>query len=75
MIYKKSWKYILIKCNYFYYNLKALKDFRDISKGDVGGCVKGYHNLSQSGDCWVYDYAIVSDNARVSENAIVKNKA
>ena len=56
MIYKKSWKYILIKDNYSdFYRLKALKNFLDVKRGDLGGYVEGYHNLSQSGDYWIYD--------------------
>jgi hypothetical protein len=56
MIYKKSWKYILIKDNYSdFYRLKALKNFLDVKRGDLGGYVEGYYNLSQSGDCWIYD--------------------
>ena len=74
MIYKKSWKYILIRDDsYWCYNycrrIKALKDFSDVSKGDLGGYVHGYRNLSQEGDCWIYDEAVVMDFARVSENA------
>ena len=83
MIYKKSWKYILIKEDSFlriltkigYYRLKALKNFSDVAKGDIGGYVQGYHNLSQSGKCWVYSSAWVYGGARVSENAIVCENA
>ena len=78
MIYKKSWKYILIKAHclddqYFGYRPKAIKDFSDVSKDDIGGYLnRGYHNLSQTGKCWVYDCATVSGDARVSENAVLK---
>ena len=75
MIYKKSWKYILIKCSNLYYNPKALKDFGNVKKGDLGGFVQGYRNLSQSGDCWVYSRAIVADDAKVTENALIFNEA
>jgi UDP-3-O-[3-hydroxymyristoyl] glucosamine N-acyltransferase len=68
MIYKKSWKYILVKCNYFY-RPKALKNFSDVSKDDIGGHLEGYHNLSQTRDCWVYDKAKVTGNAKIFENA------
>jgi lipoate-protein ligase A len=70
MVYKKSWKYILIKDNSCY-RPKAIKDFYNVSKGDLGGYVEGYHNLSQKGDCWIYDYSIVFGNAKVSGNAQV----
>ena len=75
MIYKKSWKYILIKCRYSYYRPMALKDFGDVYKGDIGGYLEGYYNLSQIGNCWVYDNALVKENANVSENAIISGDA
>lgn len=76
MIYKKTWKYILIR-DFLknYYRPKALRDFSNISKNHVGGVVKGYHNLSQKGDCWVYYFAGVIGNAQVSENAKVCDEA
>jgi acetyltransferase-like isoleucine patch superfamily enzyme len=81
MIYKKSWKYILCKSNScvrvyrLFYQPKAVKNFKDVKKGDLGGYVGGYHNLSQSGDCWAYGNAIIGDCAKVSENAHVHQNA
>ena len=80
MIYKKSWKYILIWENSYWYNneyyrIKAIKDFSNVKKGDIGGYVKGYRNLSQSGNCWIYEGATVKDNAKVSENAMISGYA
>ena len=71
MIYKKSWKYILIRTTEYLslFRLKALKDFSDVANGDLGGFVRSYHNLSQKGNCWVYDKAKVYGDAHVSENA------
>lgn len=43
--------------------------------GTVGGRVGNYDNLSQHGDCWVYDDAQVTGNARVHENARVSGSA
>ena len=74
MIYKKSWKYILIKDNYLF-RIKSLKDFSNVQKGELGGYIEGYHNLSQTGNCWVYNEAKVRDYARVSENAQISDKA
>ena len=51
------------------YRIKALKDFGDVKKGDLGGWVESEDNLSQEGDCWVYDNAKVFDTARVCDNA------
>ena len=53
------------------YRIEALKDFGYIKKGDKGGFVEKEENLSQSGDCWVYDNAQVYGNAKVFENAEV----
>ena len=53
------------------YRIKALKDFGYVKKGDFGGFVQGEHNLSHDGNCWIYDNAIVCNNARASGNAIV----
>ena len=75
MIYKKSWKYILKHTFDFYYRLKAVKDFSDVKKGELGGYVKGYYNLSQSGKCWVYNTARINKRAKVTGNAIIKNNA
>ena len=57
------------------YRIKALTDFNDVKKGDIGGYVEGEKNLSQLGDCWIYDNAIVSDNAQVCNNARVYDNA
>ena len=57
------------------YRIKALKDFNDVKKGDIGGYVEGEKNLSQLGDCWIYDNAriynnaVICDDARVCDNA------
>ena len=76
-------KYIILKDEkmfhkgYTLYRIQALKDFANVKKGDKGGWVEGYHNLSQEGNCWVYDeaivynYAFVSNDARVSQYAEV----
>ena len=63
------------------YRIQAVKDFSDVKAGDKGGWVSGYHNLSQEGDCWVYDEskvfdeAVVLDNAKVCDNAKVYGNA
>ena len=54
--------------NYFgttLYRIEALKDFGDVQKGDKGGYVESENNLSQEGDCWIYNNAKVYDNAKV----------
>jgi len=51
--------------------ITALKDFSDVKKGDKGGLIEKEENLSQEGDCWVYEDAKVYGDARVSGNAVV----
>ena len=60
---------------YTLYRIRALKDFRDVKKGDLGGWVEGYENLSQEGGCWVYGDAKVSGNAEVYGDAKVSGNA
>lgn len=57
------------------YRIKALKDFDDVKIGDIGGCIQSEKNLSQEGNCWIYDDAVVINDSSVSENAKVRNKA
>lgn len=53
------------------HRIKAIKDFGDVKKDDLGGWVETEYNLSQFGNCWIYDNAIVCENANVRDNAIV----
>ena len=57
------------------FRIKALKDFNDVKNGDIGGYVESEKNLSQYDDCWIYDNAIVLDNAIVCDNAFVLDNA
>lgn len=69
------------------YRVKALRDFNNVKKGDIGGYIQSEKNLSQLDDCWIYDNAIVCgnakvcykakvcDNARVYGNAIIRDNA
>ena len=57
------------------YRIEALKDFANIKKGDKGGFVENEKNLSQSGDCWVYENAKVCGNAEVYDDAKVYGNA
>ena len=51
------------------YRIKALKDFGDVEKGNIGGYIQSEKNLSQEDDCWIFDNAKVFGDARVYENA------
>ena len=84
MIFKKeikNMKYELLKNNFIeykgrkLYRIRALKSFSDIKCGDIGGYVENGKNLSQNGNCWIYNNAKVYDNGRVFDNAIIKNNA
>ena len=57
------------------HRIKALKDFGDVKKGDLGGWVEDIHNLSHKGNCWVYDDAAVYSEAKVMGNAKVFDDA
>lgn len=65
-------KYELIESNIKgLYRVKALKNFADVKKGDIGGYVENPNNLSHEGYCWIYDNAKVYDNARIYGNSQV----
>lgn len=57
------------------YRIRALKDFGDVKTGDLGGYIEKEDNLSQEGNCWVYDNARAFDNAKVYENAKIYGEA
>lgn len=78
MLVKKNQKYILFEddsfgCTNGLWRIKAVRDFGNVKKDDIGGYVDGYHNLSQKGNCWIYDSAKVYDNAMVQDNAKIKD--
>lgn len=63
------------------YRVRALKNFDNVKKGDIGGYIESTDNLSiydnawVSGNAWVFGNARVSDEARVSGNARVYGEA
>lgn len=57
------------------HRIRALKNFNDVSKGDLGGFIESEDNLSQDGLCWVGDEACVFDNAKVYGDAQVTGNA
>lgn len=57
------------------HQIKALKSFGDVKKGDLGGWIEDYSNLSQSDIAWVYDDARVYKNAKVSGQAQIRGNA
>ena len=57
------------------HQIKALRSFGTVSKGDLGGYIEKEANLSHEGTCWVYGSAGVYGNARVYDNAWVSGNA
>ncbi len=58
--------------SYGLYQIRALRDFADVKKGQTGGFVQSEANLSQEGDCWLYS-GNCKGNARISGNAKARN--
>ena len=57
------------------YRIRALKDFGDVKKGDLGGFVEKESNLSQKDNCWICDDARVYGNATIYANAEIYGNA
>lgn len=57
------------------YRIQSLESFSDVNEGDFGGWIESEDNLSQKGNCWVYDDAAVRGRAKVLDNAKIKNNA
>ena len=57
------------------HRIKALKSFGNVEKGELGGWIESEKNLSQDGYAWVYDNAIICENARVDGHAMVYGNA
>lgn len=73
-------KYILtnetIKFNgHILHRIKAVKNFDVFKKGELGGWIESEYNLSQEGNCWVSNNAMVYGNAAVYGNAWIFRNA
>ena len=62
---------IILRTGITVYRIEALKSFDNVKKGDIGGYVESYDNLSQIGSCWIYDDSIVFQNAHIWDNSKV----
>jgi len=51
------------------FRIKALKSFGSVEKGDIGGYVTSEKNLSQDGNCWVFDKAEMHNKSRLFDDA------
>lgn len=78
--------YILVENNGIattLHRIKALKNFGDVAKGDIGGYIESKRNLSyeDGDDSWVYDdarvygLAVVRGNSRVRDMAVVRGNS
>lgn len=63
------------------YRIQALKTFTKpggcnpvVHVGELGGYVEAEDNLSQDGNCWIFDKARVKDGGKVLDDAIVYDK-
>lgn len=56
------------------YQIKALKSFGDVKKGDLGGWIEDYSNLAQTDNSWDYESA-KTDRSWVYEGAMVYENA
>ena len=57
------------------YRIRALRDFGDIRKGDIGGFVENENNLSHKGNCWIYDDAKAMDDSIMYDNSRICDKS
>ena len=57
------------------HQIKALRSFGNVTKGDLGGWVEKEDNLSQMGDAWIYIIAKVYGNALICNNAWIGGNA
>lgn len=53
----------------FVRQIKAVRSFGNIRKGQLGGFISHEDNLSHEGTCWVYEEGIVAEHARVIDDA------
>ena len=52
------------------YRIMAFRDFGSVKGGQLGGFVENESNLSHEGECFIFDDAVVCENATVEKNFI-----
>lgn len=57
------------------HRIRAIRDFRNVKEGNLGGWIEKEENLSHEGNCWVANEACVFDDARVRDNSYVGGRA
>jgi carbonic anhydrase/acetyltransferase-like protein (isoleucine patch superfamily) len=55
--------------SYTVYQIRCLTAFDDVEAGDLGGWVSNSDNLSQYGNCWAYDDAVIFEDGLVQDDA------
>nr|DAW93051.1 MAG TPA: Putative transferase, nesg, ydcK, Structural Genomics.38A [Caudoviricetes sp.] len=66
---------VKVKFGVTFKRIRALIDFGNVKKGELGGFIEKEENLSHENNAWVYDDAWVYGNAEVSGNARVYSDA
>ncbi|MGA7926378.1 MAG: hypothetical protein WCA20_10295 [Candidatus Sulfotelmatobacter sp.] len=58
------------------YRIRALRDFGDVKRGDLGGYIESEAHLSHHNHAWVHDVAqVYGPGAVVRDNARIKGEA
>jgi hypothetical protein len=58
------------------YRIRALRDFGDVRRGDLGGYIESEANLDHNGECWVGDVAqVCGPHGRVQDNGRVSGES
>lgn len=57
------------------YRIIAVSDFGKVTAGSLGGFVESENNLSQEGNCWIADEAMVYGGARIEGDALLIEEA
>ena len=79
-------KYEIVKTNNIIhggktlYRIKALKSFNTVDggvvlKGKLGGFIESENNLSQNGNCWIFNEAKVFGCAKILDDAVIRKNA
>ena len=66
---------VKVKFGVTFKRIRALIDFGNVKKGELGGFIEKEENLSHENNAWVYGNAKVYGDARVSGNAEVSGDA
>ena len=59
------------------HRIEAIRDIPQIGvcAGDKGGFIESNRNLPDKGNCWVFDNAMIYGNARLEDDATLRNKS